>query len=129
MNESNSFSIDSVSPDETLAIGRRLAPLLTDGDVVLLNGRLGAGKTLFVGGIAEALSGGEFDVLPFDDIQSLPDLARHLGTSALPFAIQGRLEGEQNLTSIMGLLGARTSPETLSRSTVVPGKEAPPNTT
>ena len=55
MNESNSFSIDSVSPDETLAIGRRLAPLLTDRDVVLLNGRLGAGKTLFVGGIADGL--------------------------------------------------------------------------
>jgi len=49
------FSITVDSPKATFALGRRLAPLLTDGDVVLLNGRLGAGKTLFVGGIAEGL--------------------------------------------------------------------------
>ncbi|HHC07666.1 MAG TPA: tRNA (adenosine(37)-N6)-threonylcarbamoyltransferase complex ATPase subunit type 1 TsaE [Actinobacteria bacterium] len=43
------------SPEETLDLGRRLAPSLTAGDVVLLSGRLGAGKTLFVAGIAEGL--------------------------------------------------------------------------
>jgi len=45
----------SESPDETLRLGRRLAPLLTSGDVVVLTGQLGAGKTLFVSGIAEGL--------------------------------------------------------------------------
>lgn len=43
------------SPDETLALGRRLASLLGPGDVVLLSGRLGTGKTLLAAGIAEGL--------------------------------------------------------------------------
>lgn len=55
MNTCAPFSITVDSPEATFALGRRLAPLLTDGDVVLLNGRLGAGKTLFVGGVAEGL--------------------------------------------------------------------------
>ena len=45
----------SSSPSDTLAIGRRLAGLLGAGDVVLLAGRLGCGKTLFASGIAEGL--------------------------------------------------------------------------
>jgi tRNA threonylcarbamoyladenosine biosynthesis protein TsaE len=40
------------SPDETRAAGRRFAGLLAPGDVVLLNGPLGAGKTVFAGGVA-----------------------------------------------------------------------------
>ena len=47
--------LTSESPDRTLDIGRRLARVLRAGDVVLLSGRLGSGKTLFVGGIAEGL--------------------------------------------------------------------------
>ena len=43
------------SPDETLALGRRLASVLGPGDVVLLSGRLGTGKTLLTSGIAEGL--------------------------------------------------------------------------
>jgi tRNA threonylcarbamoyladenosine biosynthesis protein TsaE len=42
-------------PDATLAVGRRLAGLLRPGDVLLLTGRLGCGKTLLAGGIAEGL--------------------------------------------------------------------------
>ena len=49
------LQITTASPDETLALGRRFAALLTAGDVVLLGGRLGAGKTLFASGIAEGL--------------------------------------------------------------------------
>jgi tRNA threonylcarbamoyladenosine biosynthesis protein TsaE len=40
---------------DTMAVGRKLAALLRPGDVVLLGGRLGAGKTVFVSGIAEGL--------------------------------------------------------------------------
>ncbi len=36
-------------------MGRRLASLLRAGDVVLLSGGLGAGKTVFASGIAEGL--------------------------------------------------------------------------
>ena len=43
------------APSETLALGQRLASLLQPGDVVLLNGRLGTGKTLLTSGIAEGL--------------------------------------------------------------------------
>lgn len=48
-------TIRTKSPAETLALGRRLASVLKPGDVVLLSGRLGTGKTLLTGGIAEGL--------------------------------------------------------------------------
>lgn len=47
--------IHTSSPDETLLLGRRFAALLTAGDIVALSGRLGAGKTLFVSGVASGL--------------------------------------------------------------------------
>jgi len=50
-----SLSIVTEGPEETLATGRRLAALLRPGDILLLNGRLGSGKTLLAGGIAEGL--------------------------------------------------------------------------
>ena len=43
------------APSETLALGQRLASILQPGDVLLLNGRLGTGKTLLTSGIAEGL--------------------------------------------------------------------------
>jgi tRNA threonylcarbamoyladenosine biosynthesis protein TsaE len=43
------------SPEETLALGRRLSSVLRPGDVVLLGGRLGTGKTLLTAGIADGL--------------------------------------------------------------------------
>lgn len=45
----------SNGPKETRAIGERLGALLQAGDVVLLQGELGAGKTTFVQGIARGL--------------------------------------------------------------------------
>lgn len=40
---------------DTMTVGRRLAGLLWAGDVVLIEGDLGAGKTTFVAGMAEGL--------------------------------------------------------------------------
>ncbi len=41
---------------ETLALGRRIGKQLSGGEVLLLDGPLGAGKTVFVKGIASALN-------------------------------------------------------------------------
>lgn len=41
--------------EDTYAVATRLAPLLRAGDVIVLAGPLGCGKTLFTGGLAAAL--------------------------------------------------------------------------
>ncbi len=43
------------SPEETRTLGARLADVLTGGEVVDFTGDLGAGKTYFVSGMAQAL--------------------------------------------------------------------------
>ena len=43
------------SSQETMELGKRFAETLTGGEVVLLNGELGAGKTTFTKGVAEGL--------------------------------------------------------------------------
>src|SRR6478609_9953274 len=47
--------LESGSAEETEAIAARLAALLRAGDVVLVSGELGAGKTTFVRGASRAL--------------------------------------------------------------------------
>ncbi|MGE0655039.1 MAG: tRNA (adenosine(37)-N6)-threonylcarbamoyltransferase complex ATPase subunit type 1 TsaE [Pyrinomonadaceae bacterium] len=49
----------STSPEETFALGERFGSELRPGDVVLLRGGLGAGKTLLTKGIVRSLG---FDV-------------------------------------------------------------------
>lgn len=50
----------SNSPAETEAAGERLAALVSPGDIIALTGNLGAGKTVFVRGLARGLkTGGE----------------------------------------------------------------------
>jgi tRNA threonylcarbamoyladenosine biosynthesis protein TsaE len=48
-------SVQSAGPEETESIGAELARTLQAGDVVLVRGELGAGKTTFVRGAARAL--------------------------------------------------------------------------
>ena len=48
----------TTSADETVALGRKLAPTLAPPKLVLLRGELGAGKTTLAKGIAEAFSAG-----------------------------------------------------------------------
>jgi tRNA threonylcarbamoyladenosine biosynthesis protein TsaE len=46
---------ESASPEETEELGQALGSGLTTGDVILLTGPLGAGKTCFVSGLARGL--------------------------------------------------------------------------
>ena len=46
----------TLGPADTMRCGRALAPLLDPGDVILLSGDLGAGKTQLTKGVAEGLS-------------------------------------------------------------------------
>jgi tRNA threonylcarbamoyladenosine biosynthesis protein TsaE len=55
-------TITTNSEEETAAVGRELAPTLSAGDVLLLFGELGAGKTAFVRGLAEGLGVSRDDV-------------------------------------------------------------------
>jgi tRNA threonylcarbamoyladenosine biosynthesis protein TsaE len=55
------------SPTETIAVGKALGSHLQDGDVVLLHGDLGAGKTTLAKGVASALG--------VDDVVSSPSFS------------------------------------------------------
>ena len=45
----------SRAPNETFTLGKQLGEKLTGGEIILIDGPLGAGKTIFVKGIAAAL--------------------------------------------------------------------------
>ncbi len=53
---SNELDLISHSVEQTRRIGARLATLLRPGDVLLLEGQLGAGKTAFTQGVAAGLN-------------------------------------------------------------------------
>jgi tRNA threonylcarbamoyladenosine biosynthesis protein TsaE len=53
--DARTHDIITTGEEETIAAGEALARTLAAGDVVLLHGQLGAGKTAFVRGIARGL--------------------------------------------------------------------------
>jgi tRNA threonylcarbamoyladenosine biosynthesis protein TsaE len=59
---SQPLPISTSSEEETAAAGETLAATLRAGDVILLFGELGAGKTAFVRGLARGLGAPEADV-------------------------------------------------------------------
>ncbi len=73
-----SHEILTNSEEETSAVGERLAASLRPGDVILLYGELGAGKTAFVRGLARGLGASAEDVSSptFTLIQEYPGRLR-----------------------------------------------------
>lgn len=53
--EPKALELETGSPEETLALGHQLGELASPGDVFLLSGSLGAGKTCLTQGIARGL--------------------------------------------------------------------------
>ena len=66
----NEATFESNSSDDTLRLGERLGGLLQLGDVVLLSGELGAGKTMFVQGIASS------SITPTSTASTIPNKRR-----------------------------------------------------
>ena len=56
------YHLVSHSSEETIRAGKKLAATLQNGDLILLSGPLGAGKTTFIKGIAEELQINRDDV-------------------------------------------------------------------
>lgn len=48
--------IDLPDAEATIALAKKIAPLLTRGDLIILSGDLGAGKTTFTSGLATGLN-------------------------------------------------------------------------
>lgn len=70
----------TASADETRALGRALAARLIGGEVITLDGDLGAGKTCFAQGLAEGLG------IPPDEASSPTFVIRHEHRGRLPLA-------------------------------------------
>jgi tRNA threonylcarbamoyladenosine biosynthesis protein TsaE len=91
----------SRSPEETRAIAARVAGLLRPGDVVLLHGDLGAGKTTFAQGLGAAL--GVVDFIQSPTFTLVNDYATQSGAPGIAVVHHlalYRLEGDDELDSI-----------------------------
>ena len=84
------YEVITERKEETKELGKRLAPLFERGDVVLLKGDLGAGKTTLTGGVAEGLSIDEKVISPTFNIMK----CYFKGTLPLYHIDAYRLEGQ-----------------------------------
>ena len=88
-------AVTTTSAAETEAAGAHLARLLKAGDLLLLEGELGAGKTTFVRGLARGLGvGGEVQSPTFQLVRV------HPGRPALAHVDLYRLENSAELTDL-----------------------------
>ncbi len=94
------LEIHSRDPAETIAIGKALAGCLRDGDVVLLHGDLGAGKTMLAKGIAAALGVKDVVSSPSFSLVNEYDICLAATVTRLFHLDLYRLQGEEDLASI-----------------------------
>jgi tRNA threonylcarbamoyladenosine biosynthesis protein TsaE len=100
--------VESADPRETEAAGASLARRLAPGDVVLVSGELGAGKTTFVRGACRELGVSEPVTSPTFTIGTLL-AGRDLQVAHLDLYRLDSLEGEQP-----GLLDDYLTPERIA---------------
>lgn len=94
-------SITSSSSQETQLIGKDIASQLTGGDIVLLHGELGAGKTTFVKGLAEGLGITDDILSPTFTLMNIYKINNEqLTMSNLVHVDTYRLKDEQELINI-----------------------------
>lgn len=91
----------SKNQNQTIAIAKDFAGSLRGGDIVLLHGDLGAGKTTFTKGVAEAL-GAEGDITSptFTLMNVYPIQTKKSGLHTLVHIDTYRLENEEDLIDI-----------------------------
>lgn len=58
------FSIETFSPEESMLLGKFIGALAKEGDILLLSGNLGAGKTCLTQGIAKGLGIADYVMSP-----------------------------------------------------------------
>jgi tRNA threonylcarbamoyladenosine biosynthesis protein TsaE len=87
-------SVETTGPRETESLGAKLAEELTDGDIVLLRGELGAGKTTLVRGAARALGVQDPITSPTFSIGHRYQAGRGLTVAHLDLYRLAGLEGE-----------------------------------
>lgn len=93
----------SSSPEDTFALGKRLAALLKRGGIIALRGPLGAGKTCFIKGIAEGLGVEEEITSPTYTIVSEYECFPDTGPSVPLYHIDAyRIKGNEDFTAIGG---------------------------
>jgi tRNA threonylcarbamoyladenosine biosynthesis protein TsaE len=80
------------SADDTIAAGEALATVLKSGDIVLLSGTLGAGKTTFVKGVAKGLGVSERVTSPTFIMVREHECANDLGITTLHHSDVYRVE-------------------------------------
>jgi tRNA threonylcarbamoyladenosine biosynthesis protein TsaE len=88
------------SPAETAKLGEVLAVFLQDGDVVLLHGDLGAGKTTLAKGVASALGVEDIVSSPSFSLVNEYDTRRAAAVTRLYHLDLYRLRSEDDLASI-----------------------------
>lgn len=93
-------NLETATPEETFQLGQRLGASIQRGDVVMLYGGLGVGKTLLAKGILSSLN---FD----DDDVTSPSFTLVNLYKTLKFDVYHidlwRLEGERDAASAVGL--------------------------
>lgn len=91
------WSADCDSPEATAALARDLAPLLHGGEIILLRGELGTGKTLFASALIEAL--GHEGPVTSPTYVLLCDYPIERGPTVYHFDFY-RLEGDEDLETM-----------------------------